>query len=150
MSNTFLPNCWSEWYLWTICSIQKVNITNLSFSLLKYESLPYQENMNIVGSLYIPFFCVWKLKGFSIIILYNTCVFIFIKYLLVFKNTSDYSCEDSSIFFSPIISVEIFSNFSLNVIISLVDISCFHYVTRFYISKNKSLQKLQHMIVVNR
>ena len=50
---------------------------------------------------------------------------------------------------SSITAVEYFSNSLLDIILSLGPIPCLHYVSIFYISEKKLLQKLQHMIVVD-
>ena len=49
-------------------------------------------------------------------------------------------------FFSYTVSVDKFSQVSLNLIISSVDITCFRSVTIFYIFQKKLLQKPQHVI----
>ena len=51
------------------------------------------------------------------------------KVFFVMKITVALLCEDSSILISSIIDVEINSNFSLDVIISIVTIPCFHFDT---------------------
>ena len=50
---------------------------------------------------------------------------------------------------SSIIAVEYFYNSSLDLIISLGPIPCFHSVAIFYISEKKLLKKLQHLNVVD-
>ena len=65
------------------------------------------------------------------------------------KITIVSSCEDLEMFVSSIFSVDKISKILLNVIISFVDIPCFHSVTRFYIFQKKLFQKQQHLIAVD-
>ena len=55
MSNRFGPYFWSKWSWRTIFRSHNINITNLYFSPLKYESVPHHETMNPLESLYIIF-----------------------------------------------------------------------------------------------
>ena len=64
-----------------------------------------------------------------------------------FKNTIDFSCEDSSMFFSFTISVETFSKDLLNVTTPFVDITCFHSVTIFLYIRKENISKYRLCLV---
>ena len=71
-----------------------------------------------------------KFKAISIIILYNTIIIIIFNYFFVMKIIIAFSCKDSSMLVSSIIEVERNYNSSLNVIMSIGPIPCFHSGTR--------------------
>ena len=118
------PNDPGEPYAAVIIPISSIWIC----SILKYESVPHQDIMNLLGS----FFYFSESDNSNQLASSSSVKWLFsfiFKYLFVMKNKICSSCEDSSILTSFTTDVEINCNYSLNAIISLEPIPCFHFVT---------------------
>ena len=84
----------------------------------------------IYYDIYLYFFGIGYLKDFSIVILCNIFVLVLFMSSFVIKITIASYCEDPWMLTIYIIAVEFTSNYSLNEIISLGPITCFHFCTK--------------------
>ena len=130
MYNRFGTYSWYKWSWWNICRINDLNITNINFSIIEiWISSSPRDHKSIRITIYV-FFGSGKFKYFSIVILCNRIFFFSFKLFFVMKNIIAFLCKHSSMITIYTIDVKIYYNYSLNIIISLGPILCFHSVTR--------------------